>query len=192
MPQGDNTAVIRFDGKTHRCKIRGAVNGQRYEFPVDKDVTVTGEQLQALRDTNVSFDLKSPLAGEDADEGSSASSTETGTAIRAEPPAEAINPALEQGVPELSQRTDAELADAQKAAEDAAKAEAATGDDTGDGAQPAQEASPTTETGTATRAETPTPTPTTAKATTTKPKTVKAKAGGAPKAKTPAKAAAQK
>jgi len=184
MPQGENTAVIKFDGKTHRNIIRGAVNGQRYEFPVDTDVTVTGEQLQSLRESNVSFDIVSPLAGEDADEGSSASSTEKGTAIRAEPPPQAVNPALDVGVPELSQRTDAEIANGQKIAEEESKANAAKAEE---GKAPAEDkGKTTTEKGTAIPAETPAPTPATAAATTTKPRAArsgtKPKAVGKPKA----------
>jgi hypothetical protein len=105
------TATIRFDGKTHRGNVRGGVNGQHFSLPVDQDVSVTAAQLQMLRDSGTKFEIVSPLAGEDADEGSSASSTVEGTAVRAEPPAsnEADNPALKQGDATLSQRTDEEL-----------------------------------------------------------------------------------
>jgi hypothetical protein len=106
------TAVIKFDKDKHGGVVRGGVNGQRFEFPVNTDVTVTEDQLNALRDSGATFSTVTPLAGEGADEGSSASSVLTGTATRLEAP----RPLPTEGkdgepaaVPELRQITDKEL-----------------------------------------------------------------------------------
>lgn len=95
-PTGDGTAVIRFEKSDHRGRVRGAVNGQKFEFPVDKDVTVTAAQLGALRDSNRTFTTVTPLAGEGADEGSSAPSTLHGTAFRADAGPAEENPAISE------------------------------------------------------------------------------------------------
>lgn len=117
-----NTATIKIekDNATHRGVVRGAHNGKKFELPVGKEIEVTEGQLNALRDSRVDFTTVSPLAGEDADEGSSASSTVTGTAFRAETNDEE-NKALDSGDAELSQRTDEQLrTDSQEAAAEAA------------------------------------------------------------------------
>lgn len=106
------TAIINIDKVKHGGAVRGAVNGQKFELPVGSDVTVTEAVLNNLRDSHVEFSTVSPLAGEDADEGSSASSTVTGTALRAEPVTDPA-PRDEDGnplpPPELRQITDKEL-----------------------------------------------------------------------------------
>lgn len=118
------TIKIEKDNPSHRGVVRGAVNGQRFELEVGKEVQVTRAQMAALKDSRVEFTTVTPFAGEDADEGSSASSTVTGTAIRAEPP-ERVNEGLAQGDHELSQRTDEELkAESQEAGAAAGEASA--------------------------------------------------------------------
>lgn len=122
------TATIRFDKDKHGGTVRGAVNGQAFEFPVDTDVEVTAAQLEALTQSNSTFTTVKPL-DEDADVGSSASSTLEGTAMRLEePPAtpkdEDGNPAP---TPELSQRTDEELT---QQSQQASKDQAETGEGT--------------------------------------------------------------
>lgn len=103
------TATIKFDKDKHGGTVRGAVNGRRFEFPVDKDVQVTADQLEALNESHATFTTIKPL-DEDADEGSSASSTATGTAIRLGEEDGTLTPVPNEGQPtELSQRTDEEL-----------------------------------------------------------------------------------
>lgn len=111
------TATIKFDKAHHGGTVRGGVNGQRFEYPVDKEVTVSAEQLEALNNSGAKFDTISPLAGEGADEGSSAPSTVTHTALRVEVPTQ---PKLDEDgnpvpVPELGQDDDKTfLANAQR------------------------------------------------------------------------------
>lgn len=122
-----DTATIKFDKTHHGGRVRGAVNGQKFDLPVGVDVQVTAAQLEALQASDAKFEIVTPLAGEDADEGSSASSTLTGTATRLEPAAQATAPDGElKDPPELKQTTDEELLKGgqQANAEQAAKAEA--------------------------------------------------------------------
>lgn len=109
--KGPATATIKFDKTHHGGKVRGAVNGQRFEFDVGKDVQVTAAQLSALQDSGAKFEIVTPLAGEDADEGSSASSTLTGTATRAEEPKPGATGADGElkDPPELKQTPDSEI-----------------------------------------------------------------------------------
>jgi hypothetical protein len=70
-------AVIRLNPRHHRCPVRGNANGQRFEVPLGKDVTVSDAVLEALTNSHARFDIVSlpDTAGEGADEGSSAPST---------------------------------------------------------------------------------------------------------------------
>jgi hypothetical protein len=123
---GPATATIKFDKVQHGGVVRGAVNGQKFEFPVDKEVQVTAAQLAVLNDSHAKYETISPLAGEDADEGSSASSTIGGTATRMEPANSGTQVDAEGNLvdpPELRQVTDEELkSGSQEANADQAKA----------------------------------------------------------------------
>lgn len=108
-------ATVTFDKTHHGGKVRGAVNGQRFEFDVGTPVKVTEAQLNVLRDSNAVFTIETPLAGEAADEGSSAASREIGhTAIRGEDAETEKNPGIDEDgkplpPPELRQIGDAAL-----------------------------------------------------------------------------------
>lgn len=148
----EGTAVIRFEKDKHRGRVRGAVNGQSFDFPVGSDVTVNAAQLSVLTDSGKSFTTVTPLAGVDADEGSSASTTAEHTATRLSAPNEGADgkptqQVGEDGEPlpphELRQITDADLTSGadQKASQEQAEGEggdgpkgddAAKGDGTGD------------------------------------------------------------
>lgn len=105
-----NTATIKIEKGERRGRVRGAVNGQPFDLPVDQEVQVTAGQLAALNNSGVKFSTITPLAGEDADEGSSASSTVKGTATRLDPAAQATGADGElRDPPELKQITDEEL-----------------------------------------------------------------------------------
>lgn len=118
------TATIKFSKDKYGGTVRGAVNGDPYRFPTGVEVQATAAQLNSLNDSYVEYETITPLAGEDAAEGSAASSTLHNTATRLEPAAAA--PTLgEDGEPaaptELSQRTDKELTeDSQQASKDQA------------------------------------------------------------------------
>ena len=145
------TAVIKFDKTFHGGRVRGAVNGQQFDFPVDTEVTVTAAQLEALNNSGARFSTVTPLAGEGADEGSSASSTVESTATRLEPPTQ---PQVDEDgkpldPPVLQQTTDKDfLENAQKVnLEEAAKAAGGRGpaekkaaEGKADGSKPAQPA----------------------------------------------------
>ncbi len=107
----DGFATIKIDKDKHGAVVRGAVNGQPFEFKTGSDIPVTEAQLGALTDSHIEFTTVSPPAGVDADEGSSASTTVSGTAIRAEEPN--LPKVGEDGkpleTPELRQITDKEL-----------------------------------------------------------------------------------
>lgn len=120
-----DTATIKFDKTHHGGRVRGAVNGQKFDLPVGVDVQVTAAQLEVLQASDAKFEIVTPLAGEDADEGSSASSTVTGTATRLEPAAQATAQGELKDPPELKQTTDEELLKGgqQANAEQAAKVE---------------------------------------------------------------------
>ncbi len=104
-------ATINIDKAKHGAVVRGAVNGQPFEFKTGSDIPVTAAQLGALTDSHIEFSTVTPPAGVDADEGSSASTTVSGTAIRAEEPN--LPKVDEDGnplpTPELRQITDEEL-----------------------------------------------------------------------------------
>lgn len=103
-------ATIKIEKGERRGRVRGAVNGQQFDLPVDAEVQVTAAQLTALTNSGVKFSTITPLAGEDADEGSSASSTIGGTATRLDPPNVAVDGEGEpKDPPELRQVTDEEL-----------------------------------------------------------------------------------
>jgi hypothetical protein len=125
---GPATATIRIDKVRHGGKVRGAVNGQRFELAVGSDVQVTEAQLNALRDSHVEFETITPLptGSVGAAEGSAAPSTLEGTATRLEP---ATNVQLDgegnvRPTPELQQTTDKDFLEGSQTAnlEEAAKA----------------------------------------------------------------------
>ncbi|MGH6783600.1 MAG: hypothetical protein ACREBP_03150 [Sphingomicrobium sp.] len=106
------TATINISKEKHGGTVRGAINGQKFELPVGKDVQVTEGQLNALRDSHVEFTTVTPLAGAGADEGSSASAELQGTATRLEPAAPKLDAEGKPiAAPELRQITDKELTD---------------------------------------------------------------------------------
>lgn len=122
------TATIKIDKEQHGGKVRGTINGQKFELPVGTDVEVTGEQLSVLSDSNVAFDVVKPL-DEAEDEGSSSASTVEDTAIRLETD-QGGEESMQQDTPELSQRTDEELAkDSQEASKEQAGEQADDGED---------------------------------------------------------------
>lgn len=104
------TAVIKFDKDHHGGRVRGAVNGQKFDLPVDSDVTVTEDQLNALNDSGAKFTVVTPLGGDEgAGEGSSAPSTTIeGSATRLEPVVEGEGEG-QAPAPVLQQVTDKEL-----------------------------------------------------------------------------------
>lgn len=106
-----DTATINLDKGVHGGTVEGAVNGQRFSVEVGSDQQVTAEQLEALNNSHAVFSTVSPLAGEDAAEGSAASSTVEGTAFRLDIPTprnvDADGNLLP--APELRQITDKEL-----------------------------------------------------------------------------------
>ena len=119
------TATIKIDKDKYGPTVRGAVNGDPYRFPTGVEVQATAAQLSSLNDSYVEYETITPLAGEDAAEGSAASSTLHNTATRLEPAASAPKVG-EDGEPaaptELSQRTDKELAESsQEASRDQAE-----------------------------------------------------------------------
>ena len=118
-------ATINFDKAAHGGVVRGAVNGQAFEFPVDSDVQVNKEQLEALNNSGATFKTVTPLAGEGAAEGSAASSTVSANPIPLDP----VVPKTDADgnplpVPELRQITDKELTGGadQQASKDSAEA----------------------------------------------------------------------
>ncbi len=85
------------------------VNGKFYKVPIGSDAPVNPEVAEVLANSTHSVNTVSPAKGEAADEGSSAASTTvTGTAIRAEVPDLA---SADPGQPahELSQVADADI-----------------------------------------------------------------------------------
>lgn len=103
-------ATVTFDKDKHGGNVRGAVNGQPFSFAVGKPVQVTEAQLEVLTNSGATFTVNTPLAGVGADEGSSASTTLTGTAIRLGAEDGTSNAAeTGQATPELRQITDKEL-----------------------------------------------------------------------------------
>lgn len=102
------TAVINIDKNLHGAVVVGAVNGQAFKLSTGKDVAVSDAQHEAMSNSGITFTTVSPPAGEDAAEGSAASSTVENTAIRDEVPTE-VDGDTPPTPPELRQITDAEL-----------------------------------------------------------------------------------
>ncbi len=131
--QPAGTATVRFSKEKYGGVVRGAVNGQRFEFPVDKDVQVTAAQIEALNNSGATFTTVSPLAGEGAGEGSSAPSILENTATRLFPAGQTDDaPKVDAdgnplATPELRQLTDKELVDG---SQEASKEQAISSDET--------------------------------------------------------------
>jgi hypothetical protein len=127
------TATINISKDKHGGTVRGAVNGQRFDLEVGKDIPVTEQVLASLDQSHVDYRLVSPLAGEDAGEGSPASSTVESTAIRLETPTDGEGANDPDAEPvELQQRTDRELTEESQEAS-RQNAETGTFDHDGDG-----------------------------------------------------------
>jgi hypothetical protein len=75
-PKAEATATIKLPkGQFQYHDVDVQHNGRHYKLARGKELEVNAGVMDVLKNSDIEFDIITPLAGEDADEGSSASST---------------------------------------------------------------------------------------------------------------------